>query len=155
MVTRTRLNATWYVHCLSCFRFPYERTRQAVIKLTTPNQTWYCYRYTVQDSPTPNVALSRIQYSCEMLEFYGIEMKTTAFWDVTPCCLVGRYNVSQERIASIFRVQEWKLGRCLRKYAASHPRKQLHSLREYSGTSCHGKAQDQADHTNYLNMLFK
>ena len=38
--------------------------------------------------------------------FKVVTMKITAFWDVTPCSLVDRYNVSHERNASIFRVEE-------------------------------------------------
>jgi hypothetical protein len=75
-------------------------------------------------------------------------MKITAFWDVTPCSLVDRYNVSRERNASIFRVEEWTLDASFRNYASSHPRKpQFHNVHEYTGISSDGQQQDQCDHT--------
>ena len=75
-------------------------------------------------------------------------MKITAFWDVTMCSLVDRCNVSHERTASIFRVEEWKLDASFRNYALSHPRKpQFHNLHEYIGTSSDGQQHDQSDHT--------
>ena len=73
-------------------------------------------------------------------------MKITAFWDVTPCSLVDRYNVSHERNASIFRVEEWKLDASFRSYALSHPGKpQFDNLHEYTDTS--SNEQDHSDHT--------
>jgi hypothetical protein len=36
---------------------------------------------------------------------YVLSETVIIFWDVTPCSLVEAINVSEERIASIFRVQ--------------------------------------------------
>jgi hypothetical protein len=64
-------------------------------------------------------------------------MKSSIFWDVTPCSLLSSTDVSEEHIASIFRVEEIiqqepddggdmflrNVGCNSTDYTASHPRR--------------------------------
>jgi hypothetical protein len=93
----------------------------------------------ISNSQECNILCVRFQ------NFTVVTMKITAFWHVTPCNLVDRYNVSHESTASIFRLEEGKLDASFRNYALSHPRKpQFHNLHEYTGAS--SNEQDQSDH---------